>query len=124
MPILFEYNPEKNIYYLTIIKNFSTDEFDGILKKITQADHYPSDSGVLLDASSLNVPIGDLQFNRDITEIRKRFLSRGKGKTAIITSSDFTFGMGGKYEMLSEGMPENIMIFDNFIEAEGWLENV
>jgi hypothetical protein len=120
MSVALEYNPGKKIVYLTIMGNLILSKVADVLKEINYSDNYPSDVGILLDTTSINVPIGNMQLDSDFIEIRKIFLEKGKAKIAVITN-DFTFGIGEKYEMLSETMPKNIMVFDNFMEGEEWL---
>jgi hypothetical protein len=120
MSIALEYDQEKKIVYLTILEKLNLSKVADALKEINYSDNYPLDVGILLDTSSINVPIGNMQVDPDFVEIRKLFLEREKAKIAIITN-DFTFGIGEKYEMLSETMQKNIMVFDNFMEGEEWL---
>ncbi len=93
MAIALQYNPEKKILYATIIDKLISSEFADTLKEISDSDEYPSDVGILWDASSINTSIGNKQCELDLIEIQKRFPEGGKAKIAIITSSDFTFGM-------------------------------
>ncbi len=124
MSIILEYNPGKKILYATMTDKLSSSEFADALKKIACPDDYPPDVGILWDASSINTPIGNMQCELDLTEIRKRFPEEGKTKIAIITSSDFTFGINRMHEMLSDTWPKNIFVFSNFTEGEEWLAGI
>jgi hypothetical protein len=121
MSIVLEYDSEKKILYATIIGKLNSSEFTDALNEITASGNYPPDVGILLDASSINTSVGNWQCELNITEIQKRFPEEGKAKIAIITSSDFTFGMRRMHEMLSERWPQNIMVCSNFTEGEEWL---
>jgi hypothetical protein len=124
MAIALQYNPEKKILYATIIDKLSSSEFTDRLNEISRSDDYPPDTGILLDASSVNTSIGNSQCELNIIEIQKRFPEEGTVKIAIITSSDFTFGMRRMHEMLSDEWPKNIMVFSNFAKGEEWLEEI
>lgn len=121
MSIILQYSPEKKVLYITVLDELNLSEFADKLEEITHSDDYPSDAGILLDASSINMPFGNRQFDLDLIEIRKKFIEMEKAKIAIITSSDFTFGISGKYEKLPDTAPQNIMVFNDFIKGEEWL---
>jgi hypothetical protein len=118
MPVIAQYEKEKKILYITIFDHF---DLTGIYDAFSKIDTQSPEAGILLDISSMTVPIGDMDFNMKTGEIRKIINQRKKAKTAIFTTNDFTFGVRTKYELLSEQMPVNIMLFDNFIDAEEWL---
>ncbi|MBN2402579.1 MAG: hypothetical protein JXN64_09265 [Spirochaetes bacterium] len=121
MSIALQYNPERKILHATILDQMSSGEFTDVLKNIIDSDDYPPDVGILWDMSSINKPIGNRKFDLDLAEIQNIFSESGKVKIAIITPSDFTFGKGRMYDMVSIKMPQNINVFKNFIEAEEWL---
>ena len=54
-------------------------------------------------------------------EMRKRYPERGNAKLAIVVHSDFSFGMSRMYEMLSDRLPQSIMVFRDYAKAEQWL---
>lgn len=121
MAIALQYNPEKNILYATIIDELSPSEFADTFKAISDSGDYPPDIGILWDTTSINTPLGNRQCTLDLNELRKRFPEEGKAKIAIVTSSDYTFGMSRMSEMLSDKWPRNIKVFSNFVEGEEWL---
>lgn len=123
MPIDIRHDQEKKILYVTIRDQICQNEFADTLERITNSDNYPPDVAILWDARSVNMPVADKQFVSNLVEIRKRYPERKKSKIAIIAPSDFTFGMSRMYEMLSGGLPKNIMVFRDFMKGEQWLQD-
>ncbi len=130
MPLELRYDAGKGIIYVTVDGNVHVDEFDGVTKAIVSSDEYPPDTPTLWDARSVHVKIdagsgqakgSEKQFLLDMIAMRKRYPERGNAKLAIVVPSDFGFGMSRMYELLSGGLPQSIMVFRDFAEAEQWL---
>jgi hypothetical protein len=46
---------------------------------------------------------------------------RGTGKAAIVVGSDVDYGLMRQFEVLSEGVPRQLMVFRELAAAEAWL---
>jgi hypothetical protein len=100
------------------------------MKKIVSSDDHPPNVLTLWDARSVRIKLdaesvqakgGETQVFLAMIEMRKRYPERGNTKLAIVVPSDFSFGMSRMYEMLSDHLPQTIMVFREYSEAERWL---
>jgi hypothetical protein len=132
MPLELRYDGEKRLLYVTVDGNVHVNEFDDVTKSIVSSDDYPPDTPTLWDARSVSAKLdaqavqasgGEKQFLLKLIELRKRYPERGNAKLAIVVSSDFSFGMSRMYEILSDRLPQRIMVFRDYAEAEKWLSD-
>jgi hypothetical protein len=123
MPIELRYDREKGILYATVKDQLTPDELGSVLEKITSSKEYPKNVPTLWDMRAFNFNSLDRELEIRFIEVRKRYPDRGKTKLAIIVSSDFAYGMFRMYELLSisQDLPQDIMVFRNYIEGEKWL---
>ena len=70
-------------------------------------------------ASTGNLSIEELD---DIAQLRiENKVQMGKGKTAIVASTDLDFGMVRMFQAKSTGTPRSLMVFRTLDEAREWL---
>lgn len=121
MSVVLDYNPENKILYLTILNELNANEITDSLKKIRNSNDYPPDAAILLDVSSINTTINNIQLCLESAGIQEIIIEREKAKIAII-ACNFPATLRNKYDMLAEAAKHKIVVFNNFIEAEEWLE--
>jgi hypothetical protein len=132
MPLELRYDGEKRILCVTVDGNVRVDEFDVVIRRIVSSNDYPPNVPTLwdvrsvrvrLDAESVRAQGGETQFLLAMIEMRKRYPERGNAKLAIVVPNDFRFGMSRMYEILSDRLPQSIMVFRDYAEAEQWLSD-
>jgi hypothetical protein len=132
MPLELRYDGEKRILCVTVDGNVRVDEFDVVMKQIVSSNDYPPNVPTLWDVRSVHVKLdaesvraqgGEKQFLLAMIEMRKRYPERGDAKLAILVPNDFTFGMSRMYEILSDRLPQSIMVFRDHAKAEQWLSD-
>lgn len=121
MSVVLDYNPENRILYLTVLNELNTKKIADSLKKIRNSNDYPPDAGILMDVSSINTTINNIQLCLESAGIQEIIIEREKAKIAII-ACNFPSTLRNKYDMLAESAKHKIVVFNNFIEAEEWLE--
>lgn len=121
MPIHFEYNRENDILYGSFEGDITLQEIRTALDNISHSDDFSPDVRALWDISKLDFTNVDSQFAEKIINMRKNTPSRTQTKIAIFAGSDLAFGMSRMYKTLSDGMPQHIMVFRSYAEAEKWL---
>lgn len=130
MPLELRYDKEKGILYVTVDGNVRVDEFDTVMKEIVSADDHPPNVPTLWDVRSAQVKLDmqsaqsqgkEKQFLSAMIEMRKQYPERGNAKLAIVVPGDLAFGLSRMYEILSNHLPQAIMVFRDYSEAERWL---
>ena len=111
------------ILYATVKEQLTPAELSSVLEKITSAKGYPKNVPTLWEMRGFDFNSLDRELEMRFIEARKRYPERSETKLAIIVSSDFAYGMFRMYELLSisQDLPQQIMGFRNYDEAEKWL---
>jgi hypothetical protein len=121
MPIDLHYNKNKDILYGKMLGHVTVEEVEEILKKILQSDEFSPDTGTLWDLREQDFTKIDTDFEMRLINIRKKHSKRGNARLAFVVSDDLGFGMSRMYQNLSEKLPQHIMVFRDYSEAEEWL---
>ena len=56
-----------------------------------------------------------------MVEVRRKYPERGIGKGAALVGNLASFGLSRMHQTLSEDLPQDIRVFDDFDEAVTWL---
>lgn len=121
MPIHFHYDKEKQALYGTFEGTLTVDEILETLKQITTSDEYPPEVPALWDLRKLDFSAIESEFRNNLISMRSQFPERGSAKIACVANSDLAYGMTRMYQTYSSGMPQAMMVFRDFDEAEAWL---
>jgi hypothetical protein len=124
MTYALRYEPQAQILFATLYLIPTLPESLGILAHITSAPDYPADVSILWDVRAIDARTFNANVFRQFIDARRRFPARGRARIAILVDSDFAYGMGRMYEMLSEvsDLPQAVRIFRHSTEAEQWLK--
>ncbi len=121
MPINYKYDEIKNILFGSIEGRVTIEDLRRALVGITESGDYPADVRALWDLRKLDFTLIDSKFGEQLVALRKRNTKRGNARIAIIAETDLSFGMSRMYEMLSDGLPQQIMVFRDYSRGEAWL---
>lgn len=117
----------KNIVFFEVGETFDYEHFEIAFKKAVSDKSYDKNMNIMWDLRKLKFS----SLFKNTNELRKIFnfvkeneSNYGKGfKMAIVTSSDLVFGIARMYEMISEGLPFERMVFRDYEDALSWLYN-
>ena len=121
MPIELRYDRKQGVLYSVVTSPITLEEFGASMARIIQSDDYPPDVRTLWDLRELDFEPVYRPFEEQVIDIRQKFPERGAAKIALVVASDLGFGMTRMYEILSNEMPQNVMVFRNCEEGEKWL---
>ena len=121
MPFELKYDRDNKFLVITLKDNFSTQEFVEVMDAITRSGDFPADVPVLWDSRLIKMPAVDRNIFSGFIEIRKKYPERGNSKLAIVVADDYSFGMSRMYEMLTNDLPQNIMVFRDYQAGMKWL---
>lgn len=121
MAASLHYNSDKRFLTIIVSGSLSFEEFDGIGQTIMASTEYPADVNTLWDLRQADFSGINSQTLRQYLFHREKYSYRGNTKIAFVTADDVSFGLMRMYEMLSVDLPQQIMVFKNYQEAEDWL---
>ena len=121
MPIEIHYDKEKDTLYGNMLGHVTLEEFEKILKMILLSDEFSPDTKTLWDLRKQDFRNIDTDFEMQLIDIRKKYAKRGNALLAFVVSDDLGFGMSRMYQILSDKLPQHIMVFREYSEAEEWL---
>jgi hypothetical protein len=106
----------------TLIGKITVADLLAEIKKFYDTEPTPNNLWILLDADVSGIDTFDVerlaQFPREYVP------SRVGGKTALVSSDDFVYGMSRMYEMFAEtaGQKVQIQVFRSLEDARAWLD--
>ena len=121
MPVSINYNREKDILYVRVKSPAGVDDFKMTLTQIVNSKEHASDVNALWDLRELNFVEMEPAFLKEIVAIKKSTPERKGTKRALVIPNDLAFGMTKMYESMASDLPDEIMIFRSFENAEIWL---
>lgn len=121
MPIEIHYDKEKDTLYGNMLGHVTLEEFEKILKMILLSDEFSPDTKTLWDLRKQDFRNIDTDFEMQLIDIRKKYAKRGNALLAFVVSDDLGFGMSRMYQILSDKLPQHIMVFREYSKAEKWL---
>lgn len=121
MPLICNYDPVKVALYCVAEGEVSIEDFINLMQQIVSSKEYAPDVRTLwdirkLDSSSITRKLAD-----QLIELRQNSPQRAQNRIVIIAEENHSFGMSRMYEMLSSGLPQEMMVFRDFDEGEKWL---
>lgn len=121
MPLQITYNRQKGILYGVVDAQVKLEELAKAMRNISEANEYPPDVPTLWDLRKLDFTAINKDYLEKLISLRQDNPQRGQARIAIIADEDLGFGISRMYEMLSEGLPQRIMVFRSVDEGEVWL---
>jgi hypothetical protein len=121
MPVSINYNREKDILYVHVKSPASVIDFQNTLTQIVHSKEYAPDVNTLWDFRELNFVEMDPESLKEMVAIKKSTPQRKGTKRALLIPNDLAFGMTKMYESMARDLPDHIMIFRSFENAELWL---
>lgn len=120
MALQYTYDAENKFLLIKISGALIWDELKQLAFEIASSSEFPSTVNTLYDMREMDFSNVTAEFEEKVIAFRKQ-LKRGDAKIACLVSSDVGFGMGRMYEVLSEGLPQQVRVFKNHEEAQSWL---
>lgn len=121
MPILYKYNQEDDVLYLTIEGEIAMEDFKVVLKNITESTEFSPQVKTLWDLRKMDFANIDINFGEQLVMLRRQNSARGKTKIALIADKDSKFGMSRMYASISDSLPQSMMVFRDFETGRKWL---
>jgi len=115
------YDKDKGILYGVADQQLSLEELGQAMQDILHSTEYPPNTPALWDLRKLDFKNIDKTYIQNLMALRKDNPQRGQAKIAIIADQDLGFGLSRMYEMLSDDLPQRIMVFRNMSDGEAWL---
>ncbi len=123
MPVELYYDKKKDALFGIMRGLITIEENENALNTIMKSDQYPPDIRTLWDVREQDFTNIDADFEMRLIELRKKYPERGNARMALVVSTDLGFGMSRMYQNLSANLPQNIMVFRDYADAEKWLLN-
>ena len=124
MPVILKFEPELNLLIGTMAGGLSLEMFTEAMQEIISSDEYPADVDTLWDLRKLDFSYIDAEFERRIIFVRKTMnKERGSAKPAFVVESDLSFGLMRMYQILFEGLSQDLHVFRTIEDAKAWLIN-
>lgn len=121
MPIDFNYDSKKLALYGVMKGDLTIEDYTSAFKEIVSSDCHPSNIRTLWDLSGLNFAAVSRPFIDRLIEVRASLPERRSAKIAIVVAGDLGFGMSRMFQILSESLSDDVMVFRDCPEAEAWL---
>lgn len=125
MSLDISYKSEKDFLKISVKGQLLPEEFQMAMEKITQSDQYPPNTNTIWDMRDLDSKTVDPNLLENFIKIRKQYPVRDTARQAFVANEDLAFGSMRMYEIVSSldksDLPENIMVFRSYSEAEIWL---
>lgn len=120
MSIRFRFDPELRILFTTAEGTLTFDEIQQHLRD--ESAHRALGHRELFDASHARLEMNSEEIRALVSKLHKRLLEGPFGPTALVTVSDYFFGMASMLAILTElrGGPK-IAVFRRINEALEWL---
>lgn len=114
-----------NTVIFTVGDTFTFEQFQHAFERTLHDEQYDKDMNILWDLRAVRVVSmvrnkHELYMMRDYVKQNSDHYGTGF-KMAIVTSSDLLFGFSRMYEMISEDLPFQRMVFRDFDKACEWL---
>lgn len=120
MPVIFEYDAEKNLLYETGIDYLSMKDFPDYKEAFSSIDLHP---GVRIIADYRRAHT-DFDFSEmyQIASFDRKILSGlGKVKMAVLVTGKLGYGVARMYQSMLQGQNVEIELFRHHAAAEKWL---
>jgi hypothetical protein len=114
----------KKLTVHTCTGKISTEEIKDTVKALYDGDPTPNHLWDMTEADVFQIESDEL---RQLAQFAKKYApTRVGGKTAIVASTEFAFGLGRMYEIFANSAGQNvdIKVFQSILEAESWLNNM
>jgi hypothetical protein len=121
MPIKIRYDSEQGILHGVVTNPLLFEEATTAMAQLTTSDEYPPSIRTLWDLRELDFEKIDRELIERVVDMRKAFAKRGPAKTALVVDHDLGFGMTRMYEILSDEMSPNVMVFRDYEEGKVWV---
>lgn len=121
MPINYRYDAEKDAIYATIEGKFTYEEFQLTLAKITETESFAPNTRILWDLRNMDFSIIDWDFSKQLVDIRAMIPKRANTRAALVANKTIDYGITEMHVFQSTKLPQEIMVFSDFDEAEQWL---
>ena len=117
-----KYDQNRKMLNISVSGRSGFDELTSTLETITNSKDYPPDTRAIWDIRKADFSYANYQLVREAVKIRSCFKKRHNCRSALIVSSNYQYGLGRMFEMISDGkIPHKLKVFRDFEEGEKWL---
>ena len=122
MPVTYKINSSKNITLVKGTGKVTARELFEVMRNRAGNNRHNPDYDMLCDfrkVTQVDIQPEELS-NLLSTDARLHLFSAGR-KVAVVASTNIVYGVARMYEMLSEQLPQQIMVFREMDKAKEWL---
>ena len=121
MPVKLNFDQDKGLLVGLIESPLLVDDAKASFQQMRESSEYPVDVPTLWDLRALDFNGVDRDLEDRIIALRKAVPERGNARLAIVVADDLGFGMARMYQILSDELPQHILVSRDYTEAENWL---
>ena len=124
MEISTEIDKKKNIRWHIVRGVIDMGQLFDSLKEIYNSPDFDPEMDILWDLQKADFSSVQTEDIRSFAKyVGKQWEARGKGKAALVVSSDFDYGMTRMYQMLLESTTSNeVTVFKDIAKAKKWID--
>lgn len=123
MPYSYRIDSEHEVVLFKATRLFSADELAGCLKEVVSDPKFKRTFNHLVDLREVTeFPVSGDQVRQRAEADKKMNTDITRCRIAIVSSTDFVFGMTRIYEIMMEEAPPEIHTFRNIRDATKWLD--
>jgi len=121
MPVRTNYDKNTDILYVHVKSPVGISDFQAVITQIVNSKEHTSHVNTLWDFRHMAFVDFEPDILQKLVQIKNEAPERMDTKRALVISDDLGFGMTKMYESMARDLPDHIMIFRSFENAELWL---
>lgn len=123
MPITYQLKPDERLVILTHVGAVSDDEFLSFYKALYKDTRFDKSFNLLVDLRQAESSVRSTAVLREFSQfVQQQFVNTTtRTKVAVVASEDISFGLARMYEVLSDAVPWEFVVFRTAKAALAWL---
>ena len=123
MPITYKLKPDEKLVILTHVGAVSDDEFLSFYKALLKDTRFDKSFNLLVDLRQAESSVRSTAALSEFSQfVQRQFVNTtARTKVAVVASEDISFGLARMYEVLSDAVPWEFVVFRTAKAALAWL---
>ncbi len=123
MPVICDYTPDKELVVFRHIGDVPDDEFLAAYREFFQSSDVIAAIRLLVDLSETVSSPRSSQALRSLAELMRKVYGGGetRRRVAVVAPADLSFGLARMYQVFSDNVPWEFVVFRDADAARAWL---